>query len=361
MARTILYEKQLKENAKFVDFHGWELPIFYTSIKNETLGVRQSLGIFDVSHMGQVYIEGDDAEKFVNYLITNTTYKKENYSIVYALFCNTEGFIIDDLLVYKYNNNKFLLVINASNIDKDFNWIMKNVVGFNVIITNVSNEYSMLAIQGPKSINLLDEFFSDDLNKMKYYSFIETRFNDIACILSRTGYTGEIGFEIIVKNEVAGLIWDNLLKFKNKYNLFLCGLGSRDILRIEAGYPLYGQELSDTINPFESNLDWVVKLDHQIDFIGKRNLKDFKNNNNKSRIGFIMDLNKVARENSLIMDENENKIGIVTSGTFSFNLNKSIGMGIIEKKLVDIQKLKININGKFYTATINKLPFIKSL
>ncbi|MDD5067773.1 MAG: glycine cleavage system aminomethyltransferase GcvT, partial [bacterium] len=361
MQRTSLYEMHKKAGAKLVDFHHWEMPIHYSSIKDEVLAVRNSAGIFDISHMGQVFIHGEDAEKFINYIITNTTFNKMYNSMVYTVMCNDKGGVIDDLVVYKFNENKFLCVVNAGNVDKDFRWMKENSSQFNVKLTNNSGDYSMLAVQGPNSIRLLNEFFPSDVNIIKYYNFVEANFGRHACILSRSGYTGETGYEIIVKNESARDIWQSLLDRQEDYGLVPCGLGARDVLRIEAGFPLYGQEISDSINPFESSLNWVVKLNKEADFIGRQRLKEIKDRNDKARIGFVMELNKVARENSEISGEEGGKIGYVTSGTFSFNLGKSIGMGLVQKKNVAIKKIKININDKFYWASIKELPFVKKI
>lgn len=359
MSKTALFEEHKKAGAKIVDFHGWEMPIYYTSIKEESLAVRNNIGIFDISHMGQIFIQGNESEKFVNYLISNSTLGKMYNSMVYTALCNDSGYILDDLVVYKFNENKFLMVVNASNIEKDYDWIKGRSLFFDVKVHNASDEYSMVAIQGPSSIKLLNEFFPSDVKIIKYYNFVESKFNEFPVILSRSGYTGEIGYEIIIKNEHAIILWNSLLEKKSEYQITLCGLGARDVLRVEAGFPLYGQELSERINPFETGLNWVVKFNKEVDFIGKERLKQHKDKNEKDRIGFIMELNKVARENSEICNENDEKIGFVTSGTFSFHLNQSIGMGLIEKKNVAIKKIKINIGDKFYMAEIKALPFIK--
>lgn len=357
--RTVLYEQHKKEHAKLVDFHGWEMPIHYTSIKEESLAVRKSAGLFDISHMGQIFIQGKDAERFVNYIVTNTTVNKNYNSMVYTVMCSDRGGILDDLVVYKFNEGKFLLVVNAGNIAKDHQWIRENSSQFDVKITNASAEHSMIAVQGPSSAKLLNEFFPSDVSIIRYYNFAEASFNGVPCVLSRSGYTGETGYEMIVKNEQAAGIWQALLEKGRKTGLVPCGLGARDVLRIEAGFPLYGQEISESIDPMESGLSWVVKLNKEADFIGKAKLKELKEKCGRARIGFIMELGKVARENSAIQDESGADIGRVTSGTFSFNLNRSIGMALVEKKNVAIKKIKINIQGKFYSAGVKELPSLK--
>lgn len=358
MQKTVLYDEHIKAGGNMVDFAGWQLPVFYTSIKEEAVHVRQNIGLFDVSHMGEFFISGADAQKFVNYIITNNTIKKDDFSIVYTVMCDQQGYAIDDLLVYKFDNQNFLLIVNAVNIDKDLNWLEEQKSGFNIEINNRSDDYSLLAIQGPKSLDLLNEFFPGSVDDLKYYHFTESKFAHIDCLLSRTGYTGEKGFEIMVLNEQAVDMWRMISEKKDQYDLKYCGLGARDLLRIEAGFPLYGHELNEKINPYEANLGWVIKLDKENDFIGKEALKEYKDKQNRVRIGFIMEKSKIAREGSGLFNDKNEKVGFVTSGTYSFALAKSIGMGVIEKKYIDIEKLKINISEKIFNADISNLPFI---
>ena len=342
-----------------IEFFGWELPVYYSSIKEEAMAIRQKVGLFDVSHMGEIFVTGEDAEEFINYIITNSTFQKEDHSIVYSLMCDKKGFAVDDLLVYKFNKKHFLLVVNASNADKDHKWLLENRKDFNIDIQNRSKEYALIAVQGPRSIELINGFFPIDVAALKYYWFAESTFNDNDCLISRTGYTGEQGFELLIHRDHAVRAWNALLDKGKNHGILPCGLGARDLLRIEVGFPLYGHELNEKINPIEANLGWVIKLDKECDFIGKENLKEFKEKLSRKRIGFIMDRSKIAREDSVIMDQEEHRIGSVTSGTFSFCLKRSIGMGIIEKKYIDIGKLKINIGEKIFTAEITHLPFVK--
>ncbi len=355
---TILYESYKNSNAKIVDFHGWNLPVYFSSIKEETINTRKNACLFDASHMGEFIIEGTDAENFVNYIITNSTLTIPDYKIVYSPICNESGGIIDDLLVYKFNKEKFLLVVNASNMEKDWLWINNFKEKFNVSLKNVSAEYSLIALQGPRSSEILNNFVSKNRANLKYYTFTEEKFNGIEILLSRTGYTGENGFEILVKNENAVEIWETLLNTSGKYNLLPAGLGARDVLRIEAGYPLYGNDLTDTINPFEAGIGWTVKFEK--DFIGRNVLEKAKNTAALKRIGILMELNRVPREKNEILLKNE-KIGEITSGTFSFNLNKAIGMALINKKYLDIGKIDIKIHQKLYKGEVHKLPFINNI
>ncbi len=357
MKRTSLYETHKKLGAKLINFHNWEMPVYYTSIKEENLVVRNNVGIFDVSHMGNIFIKGSEAEKFIDYIITNSVSDKKENKVVYSPVCNERGFILDDILVYKFSKEKFLLIVNASNEKKDLNWFIKNSESFDIKIDDVSDKYSLIAVQGPESDFTLNKFFNFDVNSMKYYTFCETQFLNYNCIISRTGYTGEKGFEILIENKFATFVWEKILS--NATTILPCGLGARDILRIEAGFPLYGQELTENINPFESNLARFVRLDKE-NFISKKSLEGISNNYRNIRIGFVMKLNKIAREGCEIYTPDENKkIGWVSSGTFSFYLNSSIGMGFIDKNFVDLKEIKIKINDKFYAANIQSLPFVK--
>jgi len=354
--RTALFEYHKNSGARLIEFHNWEMPVYYTSIKQESLAVRNNAGVFDVSHMGNIFITGNEAQKFVDYIITNSVADKKNGKVIYSPICNENGFILDDILVYKFSEKKFLLIVNASNKDKVLNWLIKNSQSFDVKIDDISEEYSLIAIQGPKSSSILNKFINLDIDSIPYYTFCETKFLRYDCIISRTGYTGEKGFEILIENRFASAIWENILN--NKNDSLPCGLGARDVLRIEAGFPLYGQELTENINPFETNLARFVKLEKD-DFIGKQALKSLKNSYKNTRIGFVMKLNRIARTDNEIYAQDNNKIGWVSSGTFSFYLNKSIGMGFIDKNFVDLKEIKIKINDKFYEAEITSLPFIK--
>ncbi len=355
--RTSLYNIHIESNAKVIDFHGWDMPVYYTSIKEESQAVRNYAGIFDVSHMGNIFISGTESEKFIDYLITNSISDKPDNKIVYSPICNENGGIVDDILVYKISKTEFLLIVNASNKDKDLNWIVKNSKNFDVTIDDKSNEYSLIAVQGQQSGNILNIFFDFDIEGMKYYTFQKTKFQNIDVILSRTGYTGDKGFEILVENKFSNKVWNEIISTDE--SIKPCGLGARDVLRIEAGFPLYGQELSDTINPFDANLDRFVKMNKK-DFIGKKPLTFLKENHKNIRIGFIMSINKIARENcEIYTEDNKEKIGWVSSGTFSFLLNKSIGMGFIDKKYFDLKNISIKIGDRFYNAKIVPLPFLK--
>ncbi len=356
---TPLYEIYKDLHPHLVNFHSWILPVYFSSIKEETIHTRKKVTLFDISHMGEIFIEGENAEKFINYLITNDIINIPEFKVVYTPICNEKGGIIDDILVYKFNKNRFLLIVNASNIEKDLKWINQIKESFaNINIKNESNNYSMIAIQGPLSDKILEIFLPASPMELKYYTFAETLFDEFNIILSRTGYTGEKGFELIFKNEFAPAIWEKLWKVRDEFSLIPAGLGARDVLRIEAGYPLYGNELSEDINPFEANIGWTVKLNKE--FIGNNSLKKLKDKIKKIRTGIIMEEKRIPREKNEIY-HNETKIGYISSGTFSFNLNKSIGMAYIDDKYLDSKDILIKIHKKFYNGKITKLPFINNI
>ena len=349
MKKTFLYSEHSKLNAKMIDFAGWLMPVYYSSIKDEVLTVRNNVGIFDVSHMGNIFIEAEESQNFIEYIITNKISDKINGKVVYSLLCNENAGIIDDILVYKISEKKFLLIVNASNTEKDFNWIFAHSKKFNVNVKNVTDKYVLIAIQGPKSIEVVEKILNIDVKDLSYYSFKEI---DSENLISRTGYTGELGYEIFVKNEIGLNIWKKLLENGIKP----CGLGARDVLRLEAGMPLYGNELSEDLNPFDAGVEKFVKFDKN--FIGKEKLLKLKDSHKFKRIGFVMETQRIARHLSEIYNENYEKIGYVSSGTFSFYLNKSIGMGFIPKEF-DSKKIKIKLQDKFYDASIVEIPFIK--
>lgn len=330
--------------------------MYYSSIKEETLAVRQTCGIFDVSHMGNILIQGEEAQSFCDFMITNSISDKKENQIIYSPLCTPEGGIVDDILVYKFNTRKLLLIVNASNKGKDFKWLNDHSSGFQVSLEDQSDRFSLLAVQGPESSSILKKNLALDLDDLDYYTFKKTGANP-DCLISRTGYTGERGYELLVENSLAVPLWEKILKSSG---CVPCGLGARDILRLEAAFPLYGQELSFTINPFESNLSRFVRLEKD-NFLGKTALMKFKENHKNTRIGFTMVLNKIARQDSLIYAEDDQKeIGWVSSGTFSFNLGKSIGMGFINKNEIKSEIFQIKISDKFYRAQKVKMPFIKS-
>ena len=360
MKRTPLYEVHCSLGGKMVDFGGWELPIQYTGIIEEHQQVRNAAGLFDVSHMGEITVKGTDAEKMIENLITNSILKAKEYQVVYSPMCYPDGGVVDDLLVYKFSNQDYLLVVNASNIDKDFSWIKQNMQGYDVDVQNVSDQYAQLALQGPKAEEILQKLVDIQLKEeIKFFYFKPNVMIDgIKAMVSRTGYTGEDGFEIYIKANNAATIWGKLLEAGKAEGLIPVGLGARDTLRLEAALPLYGHELTKDISPIEAGLEKFVKLDKN-EFIGKAALINQKDAGVcRKLVGFEMGGRGIARSNYGIQVQGNN-IGFVTSGSFSPTLNKNIGLALVE---VDYSKedieIDIVIRNKLVRAKIIKTPFI---
>ncbi|MCK9614771.1 MAG: glycine cleavage system aminomethyltransferase GcvT [Candidatus Omnitrophica bacterium] len=358
--KTPLYQKHVENNAHIVDFSGWALPIEYSSILKETKAVRLSCGLFDASHMGEIIIRGTSALDFLQALTPNDISKTNSGQLQYNVFLNEKAGIIDDLMVYNLGNS-FLCVVNASNINKVYTWLCrarleaKYVKADNVEIVDESPEISLLSLQGPKSVKVISEIFGQDINSLKYMHFVQLNFENKNIIVSRSGYTGEDGFELYCPNCVAPALWDVILEKGKSHDLCLCGLGARDVLRIEAGYPLYGHEINDNTNPLEASLNWVVKF--KKDFIAKDKLENAEIT--RMRVGFVMNDRAIARQGYSVYS-NDKIIGQVTSGTFSPNLDKFIGMAYVEKEFGKIgTSLEIKIRDKFYKAQVANFNFIK--
>jgi len=261
LKKTAFYELEKAFNGRFTDFGGWDLPVRYTSQVEEHLAVRKDVGVFDVSHMGEIFITGKDALKQVNWLVTNDVSKLVDGQILYTPMMNKKGGVVDDLLVYRYNNEKFLLVVNAANIEKDYQWMLENNK-YNAKIENESKNYVQLAVQGPKSEATLQKMFTNiNLKEIEYYNFKIVSYEGVDIILSRTGYTGEDGFELYFFDTVAKSVWNEIFKAGEEFNIKPIGLGARDTLRLEKKMALYGHELSDEINPMEAALKWTIKFE----------------------------------------------------------------------------------------------------
>ncbi len=345
-------------HAQMFEFAGFYMPLFYSSILAEHIAVRENVGLFDVSHMGRVIITGDDALDFVNYLTANDVSKLLDWKSHYSLFLNENGGIIDDIFVYKISAKRFLIVYNASNREKDYSWLLSNKNDYQVNIQDISDTTLMLAIQGPKAIKVMENIFPDALSLKRFY-FREFIFNNLEGWISRTGYTGEDGFEIIAffKNKKDALqSWSLINTLIKKYQGSPCGLGARDSLRIEAGYCLYGNDINDSTNPFEANLSWVVKFD-QKDFVGKKSLFELKNNVSRLRVGMIMKKRTIPRHNSKIYDDNGHEIGLITSGAFSPIIKRGIGMGYVDVEFAKPEtRIYVGARGKLREGIIKGFP-----
>ncbi|MCD6435544.1 MAG: glycine cleavage system aminomethyltransferase GcvT [Clostridiales bacterium] len=357
--RTPLYETHLKYNGKIVDFAGWELPIQYKGIKEEHLAVRENAGMFDVSHMGEIFVEGIESEKFVDYLVTNDVTSLVDTQVLYSPMCNEAGGIVDDLLVYRYNKEKYLLVVNAGNIDKDFDWIKSHATKFDVILRNESDAYGDIALQGPKAQEILQQLTSFDLKEIEFFYFAEeVMIGEYPCIVSRTGYTGEDGFEIYIKAEDTVALFEMIYEAGKEYNLELAALGARDTLRFEAGLPLYGNELSDTVSPLEASLGFFVKLDRN-NFIGKDVLvKQKAEGLTRKLVGFELVGKGIARHEYEVCDKDGNIIGAVTTGYQLPGTKRSIGVALIDIKYTTLgTQIFVKLRNRLVEAKVAKKSF----
>lgn len=329
LKRTPLYDKHKELGANVVEFFGWEMPMTYTTLTDEHLAVRQAAGLFDVSHMGEIYIEGKDAAAFMKKVYSNDLEKLENGAIAYGFFLNEEGGVVDDLLVYKRNPDSYLAVVNASNADKDDAWLRSLEEGFDITIDNRSDDIAEVAIQGPKAQEILQKVTDLDLNEIPFFHFKEdVMVAGVPCLVSRTGYTGEDGFEIYFGNDDAVKIWDALME-AGEGVLKPTGLACRDTLRFEAALPLYGNELDADISPLEAGLGMFVSKEG--DFIGSDVMKAQRDGELKRKlIGLELIDKGIARHGYPVYDENDREIGYVTTGYRSPSLNKAIANALIE-------------------------------
>jgi len=358
MKTTALNQIHKNLNAKMVPFAGYEMPVQYAGVNQEHMAVREGVGVFDVSHMGQFFVKGADAAAFLQYVGTNDVSKVAAGQAQYTCLLNENGGIVDDLIIYKISEEEWMLVVNASNIEKDWNWISQHNK-WNVSLENRSDEMSLLAIQGPKSIEAMQSLTDIDLASIPFYHFKIGKFAGIEnVIISATGYTGSGGFEIYFKNEDAETIWQKVFEAGETFGITPCGLAARDTLRLEKGYCLYGNDISDETSPLEAGLGWVTKLD--TDFIAKDIIAQQKEKGiERKLVGFKMIEKGIPRHDYKIVDEYENTLGIVTSGTQSPILKQGIGLGYVA---VDFSKvgtrIYIQIRDKNVLAEVVKLPFV---
>ncbi|KYZ75863.1 glycine cleavage system protein T [Anaerosporomusa subterranea] len=358
--QTPLYETHVRYGGKIVEFGGWLLPVQYSGIKEEHHAVRTKAGLFDVSHMGEVLVSGPDALAFLQKLVTNDVAKLQINQILYTPMCYLDGGTVDDLLVYKQADNEYLLVINAANIEKDWQWMQENVKGFEATLTNLSDATAQLALQGPLAETILAKLTDAPLAEIKYYWFMpEVSVAGKTVLVSRTGYTGEDGFEIYCKPEDASFLWEAIMEAGRPFGLLPAGLGCRDTLRFEACLPLYGHELSATMSPIEAGIGFFVKLDKG-DFNGREVLQEQKTNGTKRKIvGFVMVDRGIARAEYPVLAAGVH-IGVVTTGSYTPTLNKNLGLALIQADYAKIgQTIEIDIRGKQLSAEIIAKPFYK--
>lgn len=346
------------KGARFVPFAGWNMPVQYTSIIKEHLAVRNGVGMFDVSHMGEVILTGNQCEAFLNYLLTNDYSNLEIGRSRYSMMCYEDGGVVDDLIVYRLEERKYLICVNAGNTDKDFEWMLQQASSFDIALENHSDEYALLAIQGPKSVDFMTPLTAADLSGIGRFQHVETEIAGVAVILSRTGYTGEDGFEIYIPAAQSEAVALEIEKRAVDLQLedFYCGLGCRDSLRLEAGYPLYGHEISEVIDPITAGLGWTVKLGKPMDFIGKPALSDIKQAGVSRRVKFFyLSDRRIARQDEPVWSE-EKEVGKVLSGTFSPVIEKAIGSAIIDSGASLEAGLEVRLRGNPFALTCVKPP-----
>ena len=359
MKKTTFYNIHEKLGAKMVEFAGYYMPIQYNSIIAEHKAVRNAIGVFDVSHMGEVFVTGEKALDFVQHITVNDASKLYPGRVQYSAMLYPDGGIVDDLLVYKFTDEKFLLVINASNIEKDFNWMQQNNK-FGVELSNQSDEYSLLAVQGPFAKEAVQSICDRKLD-MEYYHFFESKVAGIDMIISRTGYTGEIGYELYFKGTVAEAekVWNKVFEAGEKFGIKPAGLGCRDSLRLEMGYCLYGNDIDATTNPLEANLGWITKI-NKGDFIGRDVLLKVKAEGLKRKLVPISSDEKVFPRHGYDLTIDGKKIGAVTSGTVSPTTEKPIALGYVDFEYSkEGSTVNFFIRGKEVPAKVVSLPFVK--
>lgn len=358
MLRTPCYSWHIQHGGRMVEFAGWEMPVQYTSIIQEHNAVRQAAGLFDIAHMGRIKFTGPDACRLLDHLLTNDVSKLSQGEIRYSLVTNESGGILDDVLVYRFEEFYFL-VVNASNRLKIVDWIGKHRSGFDAEVNDITTETCMLAVQGPRSLEALLPHVNTDIDRLPYYTGCEAVIFGRPGIVSRTGYTGEDGFEIVVKASDGLDVWHTLLTTSREVGLVPCGLGARDTLRLEAAMPLYGHELDESIDPLSAGLSFAVKL-KKSEFIGKDALAAVKTAGiRKSRIGLTLGGKRIAREGAAVIVGGR-EVGKVTSGTFSPTLERPIAMAYVESDAAKSgQSVEIDIRGKREPASVVSLPFYK--
>ncbi len=358
--KTFLHEEQLKLGAKMVAFAGWEMPVQYSSIIEEHNTVREKVGIFDVSHMGEIFISGPDSLAYLQKIVPQDVAKLVDNKAIYCQLTNKSGGIIDDLIIYKLGDNKYLLIVNASRIDEDLNWMVRNKLGFEVTIENQSHNYSLLAVQGPKATDLVEKIGLPKIKQPEFFNIKTAELFNINVYISRTGYTGEDGFEILVRNEYSTLLWNYILDAGQEFGIKPIGLGARDTLRLEAALHLYGNDMDEETTPIEAVLGWSVSKTKKEDYNGKDTIfKQLQDGVSKKLIGFKMIDRAIPRHDYEIYYNNE-KVGKVTSGGFSPSLNENIGLGYISTSY-DIKvdsTIEIMVRNKLYKAKVVKRPFV---
>ncbi|GCE05159.1 glycine cleavage system aminomethyltransferase GcvT [Dictyobacter aurantiacus] len=360
LKRTPLYERHRALGARLVEFGGWEMPVQYSSILEEHQAVRTRAGLFDVSHMGEFKVEGQDALPFLQHLVPNDVSRLAIQQALYTQLCLPDGNVIDDLLIYHLAEDHYMLVVNAANIDKDFTWVQQQAKQFqHVSLSNQSDTTALIALQGPLALDILQPLTAVDLKDMRYYRFVPGEVAGIHCLISRTGYTGEDGFELYCSSADAVGLWDSLLAAGQPKGLLPAGLGARDTLRLEAGLCLYGHELDEQTNPLEARLGWTVKLAKGA-FIGSEALQKVKEQGPKRLLVGVQLLERGVPRGGYPLYAGEQQIGSLTSGAPGPTVQKNIGMGYVDAAHAEPgTSIFVEIRGKRIPAQIVALPFYK--
>jgi aminomethyltransferase len=357
--RTPFYDLHVSHGAKMVEFAGFDLPVQYAGIIEEHLAVRRSVGVFDVTHMGEFIVRGNDALPFLQTVTINDVERLKIGRVQYSAMCYEDGGIVDDLLIYRTGSDRYMLVVNAANVEKDFAWLESHRSG-GVVLENISDETALLAVQGPKTLAVLQKLTKENLSKVEYYGFVEGTLAGVPMTISRTGYTGELGFELCfpASVEAGTAVWNALFDAGKEFSIMPVGLGARDTLRLEMGYCLYGNDIDQTTNPPEAGLGWITKLNKK-DFIGKSALLKVNEQGLKRKLaGFTLPDKMLARHGYDIV-ANGVPSGRVTSGTFSPSLQKGIGLGYVPAESAEPETVvSISIRGKQVPATVVSLPFL---
>lgn len=354
MKKTPLYDQHLGLSAKMVPFAGFEMPVQYDGVMKEHMAVRQSVGVFDVSHMGEFFVRGPQSLPLLQTLFSNDLSVIKTGQAQYGYMPNNKGGIVDDLIVYKLKENEYLMVVNGANVAKDWNWLVTNNIAFGATLENASDSMGLLALQGPRAKDILQQLTQVDVGAIPFYHFQHGEVCQVPDVLiSATGYTGSGGFELYAKNEHLSHLWESLIKL----GVQPCGLAARDTLRLEMGYCLYGNDIDDTTSPIAAGLGWCTKFSKS--FIHSKFLKQQKEEGTSlQRIGFVLNERGIPRKDYNILDAGGNKIGHVTSGTQSPSLERGIGLGYIAKEFGGIgSEIFIQIRNKSLAASVTKLPF----
>ncbi len=356
--QTALYDCHKEAGAKFVEFAGWQMPVQYLGVMDEHRAVRSAAGLFDVSHMGELRVSGPDAETFLQQLTPNDVSKLKPGRAHYSALLNERGTYLDDILVYRLDEADFLVVVNAANVAKDFDWVRGHVSG-DVTVENVSEQWALLALQGPAAVDILRQLTDLDLDAIRYYRFAQGSVDGVEGIVSRTGYTGEDGFELYLPPDGSAQVWRALMAAGETHGLVPAGLGARDTLRLEAAMALYGHEIDDSTTPWDAALDWTVKL-AKGDFIGRQALVEQRDSGVRRKlVGFEVEGRGIAREGHAVL-RGEQPVGQVTSGTFSPSFEKALGLAYVPVEMAEPgSELTLQVRSRRLPARVVETPFYR--